>query len=155
MSTEIDTDRYDPTTPEELLALAKHLAADPKLDAIFRRVGLHKQFNRPDEYGQVLASRRAFAPQLEDRTCSSDNLPVAQALARRLHTGSIASDAKALAFLADRVRHYRNEFKGRSRLLESEVKGHHEEFARFGIFPTVRRLQAAQSGDHQDGHQYL
>src|SRR4051812_22094490 len=122
MSNEVDTEQDDPTTPEELLALAKHLAADPKLDAIFRRVGLHKPFSRPDEYGQVLASRRAFAPHLEDRPCSSDNLPVAMALARRLHAGNIASDADALAFVTDRIRHYRNEFRGRSLLLESEVK---------------------------------
>jgi hypothetical protein len=116
MSNEVDTEQDDPTTPEELLALAKHLAADPKLDAIFRRVGLHKPFSRPDEYGQVLASRRAFAPHLED------HLPVAMALARRLHAGNIASDADALAFVTDRIRHYRNEFRGRSLLLESEVK---------------------------------
>jgi hypothetical protein len=103
MSNEVDTEQDDPTTPEELLALAKHLAADPKLDAIFRRVGLHKPFSRPDEYGQVLASRRAFAPHLEDRPCSSDNLPVAMALARRLHAGNIASDADALAFVTDRI----------------------------------------------------
>jgi hypothetical protein len=122
MSNEVDNDQDDPTTPEELLALAKHLAADPKLDAIFRRVGLHKAFNRADEYHQVIDSREAFAPHLKDRPCSSDNLPVAEALARRLHTGNIASDADALAFLTDRVRHYRNEFKGRSLLLESEVR---------------------------------
>jgi hypothetical protein len=119
---DVDTEQYDPTTPEELLALAKHLAADAKLDAIFRRVGLHKPFIRPDEYDLVLASRRAFAPHLEDRPCSSDNLPVAQALARRLYTGNISSDADALAFLADRIRHYPDEFEGRSVLLESEVK---------------------------------
>jgi Leucine-rich repeat (LRR) protein len=111
-----------PTTPEELLALAKHLAADPKLDAIFRRVGLHKPFNRPDEYDLVLASRTAFAPHLEDRPCSSSNLPVAQALARRLHAGHISSDAGALAFLVDRIRHYPSENKDCSVLLESEVK---------------------------------
>jgi Leucine-rich repeat (LRR) protein len=112
----------DPTTPEELLALAKHLAADPKLDAIFRRVGLHKPFNRPDEYDLVLASRKAFAPHLEDRPCSSSNLPVAQALARRLHAGHISSDSGALAFLADRIRHYPSENRDCSVLLESEVK---------------------------------
>src|SRR3954468_2594339 len=122
MSNEVDTEQDDPTTPEELLALAKHLAADPKLDAIFRRVGLHKPFNRPDEYDQVLASREAFAPRLQDRPCSSDNLPAAQALARRLHAGKISSDPDALAFLADRIRHDPNEFEGRSRLLESEVR---------------------------------
>ncbi|MEN3364326.1 MAG: hypothetical protein V7606_1600 [Burkholderiales bacterium] len=122
MSNEPDSDRYDPTTPEELFALAKHLAADPKLEAIFQRVGLHKPFIRPDEYHLVLASSKGFAPHLEDRLCSSSNLPVAEALARRLHAGKISSDADALAFLADRIRHYPDEFKGRSALLESEVK---------------------------------
>jgi Leucine-rich repeat (LRR) protein len=112
----------DPTTPEELLALAKHLAADPKLDGIFRRVGLHTPFNRPDEYDQVLASRKAFTPHLEDRPCSSTNLPVAQALARRLYTGHISSDVDALAYLADCIRHYPSENKHCSVLLESEVK---------------------------------
>jgi Leucine-rich repeat (LRR) protein len=111
----------DPTTPEELLALARHLAADPKLDAIFRRVGLHTPFNRPDEYFQVIDSREAFAPHLHNRPCSSSNLPIAEALARRLYTGHISSDADALAFLADRIRHHQAESE-RSRLLESEVK---------------------------------
>ena len=111
----------DPTTPEELLALAKHLAADPKLDAIFRRVGLHQPFNRPDECHVVIASREAFAPHLHDRPCSSSNLPIAEALARRLHAGEISSDTDALAFLADRIRHHQAESE-RSRLLESEVK---------------------------------
>ncbi|MBR1211576.1 hypothetical protein [Bradyrhizobium sp. JYMT SZCCT0180] len=122
MSDEADGDRYDPTTPEELLALAKHLAADPKLDAIFRRVGLHKPFDRtPDEYHRVIASREAFAPQLHDRLCSALNLFLAEALARRLHGGSISSDADALAFLADRIRHVQAE-SASSRLLESEIK---------------------------------
>jgi Leucine-rich repeat (LRR) protein len=112
----------DPTTPEELLALAKHLAADPKLDAIFRRVGLHKPFIRPDEYFRVIDSREAFAPHLHDRPCSSSNLPLAEALARRLHAGHISSDAGARAFLADRIRHYPSENKDCSVLLESEVK---------------------------------
>jgi hypothetical protein len=70
--------------------LAKHLAADPKLDAIFRRVGLHKPFNRPDEYQAVIASREAFARHLHDRPCSNSNLPIAEALARRLHAGEIS-----------------------------------------------------------------
>jgi hypothetical protein len=122
MANEVDADRYDPTTPEELLALAKHLAADPRLDAVFRRVGLHKPFRRPDEYDLVVASRKAFAPHLEGRPCSSDNRPLAQALARRLHSKNISTDADALAFLADRIRHDPNEFKGRSRLSDSEVK---------------------------------
>ncbi|PJG55257.1 hypothetical protein CVM73_09270 [Bradyrhizobium forestalis] len=122
MSNETGSDRYDPTTPEELLALARHLAADPKLDAIFRRVGLHKPFNRtPDEYHLVIASRKAFAPQLESRLCSADNHFLAEALARRLHGGLISSDADALAFLSDRIRHVQAESAG-SRLLESEIK---------------------------------
>ncbi|MET3845237.1 hypothetical protein [Bradyrhizobium sp. OAE829] len=122
MSDQADSDRYDPTTPEELLALAKHLAADPKLDAIFRRVGLHKPFDRtPDEYHRIIASREAFAPQLHNRLCSADNHFLAEALARRRHGGLISSDADALAFLADRIRHVRAE-SASSRLLESEIK---------------------------------
>jgi Leucine-rich repeat (LRR) protein len=111
----------DPTTPEELLALARHLAADPKLDAIFRRVGLHTLFNYPDEYLQVIASRKTFAPHLHDRLCSSANLALAEALARRLHAGNISSDADALAYLADRIQRSQWE-SSRSVLLESEVK---------------------------------
>lgn len=124
MSEEVDSSRYDPTTPEELLALAKHLAADPKLDAIFRRVGLHKKFslNRtPDEYHSVIASREAFAPHLHNRLCSSSNLFLAEALARRLHAGLISSDTDALAFLADRIQHVEAD-SACSRLMESEVK---------------------------------
>lgn len=122
MTDDFDIDRYDPTTPEELLALAKHLAADPTLDAIFRRVGLHKPFDRtPDEYHRVIASRDAFAPQLHDRLCSADNTFLAEALARRLHAGLISSDTDALAFLVDRIRHVRAE-SASSRLLESEIK---------------------------------
>lgn len=122
MSDDFDTDRYDPTTPEELLALAKHLAADPALDAILRRVGLHKPFDRtPDEYHRVIASRDAFAPQLRHRLCSADNHFVAEALARRLHAGLMSSEAEALAFLADRIRHVQAE-SASTRLLESEIK---------------------------------
>jgi hypothetical protein len=122
LSNEVDSDRYDRTTPEELLAVAKHLAADPELDAIFRRVGLHKPFNRtPDEYHRVIASREAFAPHLHDRACSTDNLFLAEALARRPHRGLISSDTDALAFLADRIRHVQAE-SSCNRLLESEIK---------------------------------
>lgn len=122
MSDNIDGDRYDPTTPEELLALAKHLAGDPKLDAIFQRVGLHKPFNRAtDEYHRIIASREAFAPALHDRLCSAENTFLAEALARRLHAGLISSDENALAFLADRIRRVQAE-SASSRLLVSEVK---------------------------------
>jgi hypothetical protein len=122
MSDEVDSDRYDPTTPEELLALAKHLAADPQLDAIFRRVGLHKKFDRtPDEYFRVIDSSEAFAPELRNRLFYAANAFLAEALARRLHGGLISSDADALAFLADRIRHVQAD-SACSRLLESEVK---------------------------------
>lgn len=122
MSDEVDSSRYDPTTPDELLALAKHLAADPGLDAIFRRVGLHKPFDRtPDDYHRVIASREAFAPQLRDRLCSPANTFLAEALARRLHAGLISSDTEALAFLSDRIRHVQAD-SACSRLMESEIK---------------------------------
>lgn len=122
MANDIDRDQYDATTLEELLALAKHLAADPSLDAIFRRVGLHKPFDRTTgEYRQVIASREAFAPVLHDRLCSASNLPLAEALARRVHGGFIASDTDALAFLSDRIRRV-EAVSGDSRLLESEIK---------------------------------
>ena len=118
----IDSDRYDATTPEELFALAKHLAADPSLDAIFRRVGLRKPFDRTtDEYRQVIASREAFAPALHDRLCSASNLPLAEALARRIHVGFISTDADALTFLSDRIRRVQA-VTGDSRPLQSEIK---------------------------------
>jgi hypothetical protein len=122
MSDEVDSSRYDTTTPEELLALAKHLAADPTLDAIFRRVGLHKKFDRtPDEYFRVIDSREAFAPEVRNRLCSPANTFLAEALARRLHAGLISSDTEALAFLSDRIRHVQAD-SACSRLMESEVK---------------------------------
>jgi hypothetical protein len=122
LANEVDSTRSDPTTPEELLGLAKHLAVDPKLDAIFRRVGLHKPFDRTaDEYHRVIASREAFAPQLHSRLRSAHNLFLSEALARRLHRRLISADIDALAFLADRIRHVQAD-SASSRLLKSEIK---------------------------------
>lgn len=122
MSVEASSSQYDPTTPEDLLVLAKHLATNPKLDAVFRHVGLHKPFRRePEEYGWVVESRQAFAPYLRDRLCGVSNAFLAEALARRLHAGTITSDADALDFLSDRIQHVETQ-RECSRLLESEIK---------------------------------
>ena len=113
---------YDWTTPEELLALARHLATDSTLNGAFQRAGLHQRFDRETDYQLVVASRRVFAPQLENRPFSNTNLPVAEALARRLRSGDISSDADALAFISDRIRHHASENVEKGLLLESEVK---------------------------------
>lgn len=120
MSSELDNDR-DPTTPEELLSVAKQLAKDPDLAEIFRQRGLHEALAYPTEHRQVNHRIHQIAPQLATRLCSVDNVPVAIALARRLYSGDISSDDVALGYLADRMRHNPSETSS-TRLLESEIK---------------------------------
>jgi hypothetical protein len=112
----------DPTTVEELLTLAKHLAADPELSDIFRRAGLHKRFEMRERVGWLTPSRLAFAPHLESRPCYAYNVTVAEALARRIFAGLITDETEARSFIEDRIRHYDNEFKARNLLLKSEIK---------------------------------
>lgn len=122
MTTEVDDKAYDPTTPEELLALSKHMAGDPSLAPIFQRVGLHEPFDRKSgEYRRVIASRDAFKPSLYDRPCGNQNTFLAEALARRIYSKTIRSDEEAIRYLSDRIR--RCTYESASTLpLESEIK---------------------------------
>lgn len=122
MSDESDDKVYDPTTPDELLALSKHLAGDPSLAHIFDRVGLHNPFDRKtDEYRQVIASRDAFIPSLYDRPCSNLNIFLAEALARRIYSKAIWSDEEAISYLSDRIRNCTYE-SASTAPLESEIQ---------------------------------
>ncbi|PPQ34733.1 hypothetical protein SAMN06265338_1422 [Rhodoblastus acidophilus] len=114
-------DRYDDTTPQELVFLARNLAKDPTLQSVFSRVGLHKNFERNTEHALLIARRQLLAPELETRPCASTNLAVAQALARRIFCGTIKNEDEAVAFAADRIRHRADEAVEWSRLFISEI----------------------------------
>lgn len=134
MSTDQDIP-LDTTRPEELLALAKHLAGDPALSGVFERAGLHETFTHED-YQLVVRSRNQFFPELDTRPATVANTFLAEALARRLFFKDIKSDVEAIEFLEDRIRRVPDsgQIGYDSILYESEIRTIMGNFLRSDLF---------------------